>query len=120
MTDVDPVEAVTVTGEAEFTEPAVTVSDCVLELAGTFTDAGTGTRAGSLLESATEIPPEGAGPVSATEPVAVCPVTTVAGENESEAITGGSTVNAAESAGLPERVAVIVAGVLAATGTELM
>ena len=119
MTDDEPVEAVTVTGEEAFTAPAVTVSDCVLEPAATFTDAGTGTSAGSLLESATETPPEGAGPESVREPVAVCPLTTVAGVNESDAITGGSTVNAAERAGLPASVAVIVAEVLEPTGTEL-
>ncbi len=97
-----PLVAVTVTGVALLTAPAVTRNVCVVWPAATVTDVGTGRAAGLALVRFTEIPPAGAIPLSVTVPVAVCPDTTDAGLKESVVTTGavadGETVSPADMA----------------------
>jgi len=74
---------------------------------------------GLLLESATEIPPAGAGPFSVTVPVELWPPVTVGGDKERDWSAGGVTVSVADLAG-PPLTAEIVTGVELATAKVVM
>src|SRR6266540_3227723 len=90
----------------------VTVNVAVDIPPATTTVAGTVATAVLPLASATVAPPAGAGPVSATVPVAEVPPTTVVGDSASEATVGdASTVMA--------RVAVVESGKVAVTVTAV-
>jgi hypothetical protein len=79
--------------DEEVTEPVVTAKFMVLLPAPTVTDVGTVAEA-LLLESATMTPPEGAGPLRVTVPVAGVPPVTLVGLTESEeSVTFGFDVN---------------------------
>ena len=59
---------------------------------GTVTLAGTLATEGLLLDSATTVPPAGAGPLRATVPVEELPAFTVEGESVNDDSTGGLMV----------------------------
>jgi len=77
------------------TELVVTVKVAVVAFAATVTLAGTCAAAGLLLDSVTNAPPAGAGPLSATVPVAVAPAGTEVGFRLRELSTGRVTVKVA-------------------------
>ena len=64
------------------------MNDAVLLPAGTVTVGGTVAAAVLLLETPTAVPPEGAGPVSVTVPVALAPALTVPGFTVRERTAG--------------------------------
>jgi hypothetical protein len=107
--------AVTVTSVGSDTRVVVTVKVAELAPASTVTVAGTVAEAGSLLLRETTIPPSGAGPLRVTVPVAVLPPVTEFGSSVKPVSDGGLTVTEALAL-VPFDVAVIVAGVAAATG----
>jgi hypothetical protein len=74
---------------------------------------------GLLLESATEIPPAGAGPLSVTVPVELWPPVTVVGDKDRDLSAGGVTVSVAVLAG-PPLTAEIVTGVELFTAKVVM
>jgi len=115
---IDPVAAVTVTGVEPATAAAVTVKVCELMFAGTIRVAGTGNAAGLLLVRLTMNPPEGALPLSPTQPVVVNPETTLAGLKDSIVTTGGATVRTADEVVPLGSFAVKLTDVLADTGNE--
>ena len=121
IAEVVPVVAVRVTGVLLLTAPPVTVNVWEFTPARTVTDpdAGTGATAGSPLLRLTTSPPVGAFPLSVTVPVEDTPEATLAGLNESIVTTGGITVRPPPLASPLGSVAVIVTGVLLATGKEL-
>ena len=84
--------AVIVGVAAETLAVVVTVKFAVVAPASTFTEAGTLAAALSL-ESPTELPPEGAGPVNVTVPVEDVPPITLVGFRTTEKITGGLMVS---------------------------
>jgi len=77
-------------------EPGEVVTLNVVELlpGGTVTLAGTLATEGLLLDSATSVPPAGAGPLRVTVPVAELPAFTVEGESVNDDGTGGLMVTA--------------------------
>lgn len=119
ITDVVPVVAVTVTGVAVLTDPAVTEKVFEFVATATVTDPGTGATGGSPLVRPTFVPPVGAVPFSVAVPVVICPNATLLGLNASVAMTGGSTVTPPPLAEPLGSVAVTVTGVLAATGDDV-
>lgn len=84
--------------------------------AGTTTLEGTGSAPELLLIRLTANPPTGASPFSVTVPVVIWPATTVAGLRDRVIITGGTTVIEADMRLPLGKVAVMLTGVLAATG----
>ncbi len=74
-----------VTGVLTVTLPAVTETEMPVCPAGTVTVAGTGRMAGAELDSATTVPPAGAGDVSDTVSDSAEPDSTVAGEGVKDA-----------------------------------
>ena len=87
-----PNVAVIVGVVVEATAFVVTVKFAVVAPANTFTEAVTLAAALSL-ESPTELPPEGAGPVNVTVPVEDVPPITLVGFRTTEKITGGLMVS---------------------------
>jgi hypothetical protein len=79
------------------------------------TDGGTRARDVSLLESRTDVPPTGAGPVRITRPLEGWPPTSVAGSNPNAFSLGAVTVTTALF-DTPLEEAVIVTAVVCATG----
>src|ERR1700693_1952701 len=77
----------------------------------TTTLTGTEAAVGVSLESVTESPAAGAGPLRFTVPVEPAPAATVAGESEREVNAGGFTVRTAVFE-VPPKVAVMVAEVV--------
>jgi hypothetical protein len=110
--------AESVTEVAVVTVCVVTVKVAVVAPAATVTLAGTDAAA-LLLESATAVPPEGAGSVSVTVPDTVLPPATWPDANDNAVSSGGSTVSEALRL-LPPEVPVIVTGDAAPTGWVLM
>ena len=72
-----------------------TVKVAELPPAGTVTLAGTLATEDLLLDSATTVPPAGAGPLRVTVPVEEVPASTAEGESVNEDSTGGLMVTAA-------------------------
>jgi hypothetical protein len=70
----------------------VTVNVALVALAATVTLAGNCAAAVLLLDKATTAPPDGAGPLSVTVPVAVPPPSTDAGFSVTELSTAAVTV----------------------------
>ena len=87
---------------------AVVLPDATLTVAGTTADL-------ELLDSFTNMPPEGAGPVSVTEPIDGEPPATGFGLRFTDPTPGGVTVSEAVTMTLPA-VAVIVANLCEVTG----
>jgi len=99
---------------ATATEKVVTVKVPLVAPPAMLKDAGTDAAAEELLISVTVSPAAGACPLSVTVPVLEVPPVTVEGFRVTELITAGSTVKV-PIAVVPERLAVTVTGVTAAT-----
>ena len=84
-----PAVASTVTEVLDEPGAVVTMNVAELLLGGTVTLAGTLATEGLLLDSATTVPPAGAGPLRVTVPVAELPAFTVEGESVNDDGTGG-------------------------------
>ena len=89
-----PAVAETVTEVLDELADVVTMKVAELLPGGTVTLAGTLATEGLLLDSATTVPPAGAGPLSATVPVEELPALTVEGESVNDDGTGGLMVTA--------------------------
>ena len=87
-----PAVAETVTEVLDEPGDVVTVNVAELLPGGTVTLAGTLATDGLLLESATTVPPVGAGPLRVTVPVEELPAFTVDGESVNDDGTGGLMV----------------------------
>ena len=119
IAEVAPVVAVTVTGVLLLTAPPVTMKVCEFIPAATITEAGTGATIASPLLRLTVSPPVGAFPLSFTVPVVICPEDMLCGLKDSIVTTGGITVKPPPDAPPLGNVAVMVTGVLLATGSEV-
>jgi hypothetical protein len=108
--------AVIVTGVFEATGMVAAEKVAVVAPAATVTDAGTWAAAVLLELSETAKPPVGAGLASVTVPVEGLPPMTEVGDRPTDVSTGGVTVRVAVWLTLLKE-AVIVTGVLAATGS---
>jgi len=87
-----------VTGEDDETTFEVTVNAAVVAFAATVTLLGTVAAAVLLLESATTVPPVGAGPFRVTVPVELLlPPVTVVGFSVTDATQKGLTVSVLEA-----------------------
>src|SRR3989440_5208374 len=89
-----PAFASTVTEVLDEPGDVVTMNVAELLPGGTVTLAGTLATEGLLLDSATTVPPAGAGPLRATVPVEELPAFTVEGESVNDDGTGGLMVTA--------------------------
>ena len=87
-----PAVAETVTEVLAELGDVVTMNVAELPPAATVTLAGTLATEGVLLDSATTVPPAGAGPLRVTVPVEELPAFTVEGESVNDDGTGGLTV----------------------------
>ena len=89
-----PAVAETVTEVLAAPADVATVNVAELPPAETVTLAGTLATEGLLLDSATTVPPAGAGPLRVTVPVEELPAFTVEGESVNDDSTGGLMVRA--------------------------
>ena len=92
-----PAVAETVTEVLDEPGDVLTMNVAELPSGGTVTLAGTVATEGLLLDSATTVPPAGAGPLRVTVPVEELPAFTVEGESVNDVGTGGLMVTAVVS-----------------------
>ncbi len=92
----------------------------VVAPAGTVTLDGTEAAEVLLLDSATTIPPAGAGPESVTVPVEGFPPTTLDGLLDTEDSEGGFTVSVADRVAPPYKADIVTAVVLATGFVEIV